>query len=164
MNLYVVRHAIAEDRRPELDDASRDLTEDGLRKLRRAVRGLRELRVRFDRVLTSPWLRARHTADALEPLCDEDPIETELLAQPPRAELLAMIAETTSAGQNGTAVVGHEPWLGELVSLLAFGDTRFGDALELKKGGVVWLEGSAVPSGMTIKAMLSPKVLRGLRK
>ena len=163
MQLYVVRHAIAEEAAEGQDDASRRLTSDGERKLRRVVHGLRQQRVRFDRILTSPWARARQTAEALHPLCDDTPIETDALTRSPTAELLAHIAEVTSANKHGTAVVGHEPWLGELVSLLAFGDTRFGDSLTLKKSGVVWLDGSAVPGGMMIRALVPPKFLRAIR-
>jgi phosphohistidine phosphatase len=163
MQLYVVRHAIAEDAAAGQDDGERELSGDGKRKLRAAVRGLRAARIRFDRVLTSPKLRAVQTADALAPLCDAPPIVTELLAQPPRNELLAQIAEITSGGKDGTAVVGHEPWLGELVALLAFGDTRFGEALTLKKASVTLLAGSAVPGGMTIRALVPPRLLRRLR-
>jgi len=163
MQLYVVRHAIAEEAAEGQDDASRKLTSDGERKLKRVVGGLRGLRVRFDRVLTSPWTRARQTADALAPLSNTTPVETELLTRSPSAELLAQIAEVTSASKRGTAVVGHEPWLGELVSLLAFGDTRFGDSLTLKKAGVVWLDGTAVPGGMMVRALVPPKFLRSIR-
>jgi phosphohistidine phosphatase len=95
----------------------------------------------------------------LQPLCDEPPLSTELLCQVPKSELLALIAELNET----TAVVGHEPWLGELVAWLAFGDTRHGDALCLKKGGVVWLEGSCVPGGMQLRAVLPPNVLRSVR-
>ena len=156
MNLFIVRHAIAEQGEP---DAERELTQEGARKMKRAVQGMRELGWSFERILTSPWRRAVATADLLAPLCDDDPITTELLCEKPRAELLALIAET---GQT-TAVVGHEPWLSELAAWLAFGDTRHGEAFELKKAGVVWLEGAAVPGGMKIRAMLPPKILRELR-
>ena len=77
-----------------------------------------------------------------------------LLEQYPGARDL--IAET---GQP-TAVVGHEPWLSELVAWLAFGDTRHSEAVVLKKAGVVVLEGAAVPGGMKLHAMVPPKVLR----
>ena len=56
----------------------------------------------------------------------------------------------------------YEPWLGELIAWLAFGDARHGEALMLKKAGVVWLEGSSVPGGMTVRAMMPPKLLREL--
>jgi phosphohistidine phosphatase len=165
MDVFVIRHAIAVEREPGQDDAARELTSDGVRKFKRAVQGLRELDWRFDRILTSPWQRALSTAELLAPLTDGPTISTELLCDRPRPELFALIAETSGAqeAQHATAVVGHEPWLSELVAWLAFGDPHHGEAIELKKGGVVWLEGTAVPGGMKIRAVLPPKVLRELR-
>jgi phosphohistidine phosphatase len=157
MHLFVIRHGIAEDAAPGQDDASRQLTDDGEKKMKKAVRGLRKAGVAFDRILTSPWARAHRTAELLRPLCDRV-IETSLLTAPPRSELLATIAELAE----DTAVVGHEPWLSELVAWLAFGDTRHGDAIDLKKGGVIWMEGSAVPGGMSLRALMPPKFLRTL--
>ena len=169
MHLFVVRHAIAEDAEPGQDDTARELTSDGARKFKRAVQGLRELRWTFTRVLTSPWKRALQTAELLKPVTDGPTIVTELLCDKPRPELFALIAETTlpegeeDDTRHATALVGHEPWLSELVGWLAFGDPQRGDALEIKKGSVVWLEGAAVPGGMKLRAMLPPKVLRELR-
>jgi phosphohistidine phosphatase len=156
MHLLVVRHAIAEERSPELDDESRELTKDGIRKLKAVVHALRDLDWKLDCVLTSPWTRALHTAQLLAPIASGKPITTSLLTGSPRAELLAQIAEQAV----GTiAVVGHEPWLGELVAWLAFGEQKLGEQLELKKAGVVWLEGSAMPRGMKLRALMPPKLL-----
>jgi phosphohistidine phosphatase len=159
MQLYVIRHAVAEDVGPGTEDAERELTCAGKTKLRQAVRGLRALDIRFERILTSPWKRAAQTARRLQSLAAGPPIATELLTQPPRAELLALIAERGET----TAVVGHEPWLGELAAWLAFGDTRHGEALIIKKCGVLWLEGTAVPGGMQLRAAIPPKLLRAMR-
>jgi phosphohistidine phosphatase len=161
MQLFVIRHAIAEDAGPGRDDAARELTEAGKAKLRRAVRGLRALDIAFERVLTSPWKRALQTARLLAPIvpaAGDGLVTTDLLTQPPRAELLALIAERNET----TAVVGHEPWLGELAAWLAFGNTKHGDALVLKKCGVLWLSGSAVPGGMQIHASIPPRLLRAI--
>jgi len=159
MQLFVIRHAVAEDAEPGREDAGRALTGAGKAKLRQAVRGLRALDVRFERILTSPWKRAAQTAELLAPIATGAPIATDLLAQPPRPELLALLAERNET----IAVVGHEPWLGELAAWLAFGDTRYGDALVLKKCGVLWLEGTAVPGGMQLRASVPPKLLRAIR-
>jgi len=164
MDVFVIRHAIAVDAEPGQDDASRELTSEGVRKFKQVVRGMRELGWSFDRVLTSPWERAVSTAALLKPITDGPTIVTDLLCDKPRSELLALIAETTTAeDRRATALVGHEPWLSELVAWLAFSDTRHGEALELKKGGIVWLSGTAVPGGMMLRAMLTPKILRELR-
>jgi phosphohistidine phosphatase len=165
MHLFVVRHAIAEAAEPGQEDAARELTSDGVRKFKRSVQGLRELGWTFERVLTSPWTRAIKSAELLAPLTDGPTISTELLCDKPRPELFALIAETSGPQEerNATAVVGHEPWLSELCSWLAFGDPHHGEAIEIKKGGVVWLEGHAIPGGMKLRAILPPKVLRELR-
>jgi phosphohistidine phosphatase len=70
----------------------------------------------------------------------------------------------TALHGHSVAVVGHEPWLGELIGWLTAGDPRAGEALVIKKGSVSWLEGSAVPGGMSLRALLPPRVLRALRE
>jgi len=152
MQLYVIRHGIAEDKAPDSDDKSRALTDDGRKRVKRVIKGLRELEVKFERILSSPWVRAVETAALLEPLCEREPAYTDLLCQSPRSQLLAMIAEQGA----DTAIIGHEPWLGELIAWLAFGDTRHSEAISLKKGGFAWLEGNAIPGGMKIRALVPP--------
>jgi len=58
MDLYLVRHAIAEDQADTGDD-DRALTEAGRAKMIRVTQGLRKLKVRPDLILTSPLRRAR---------------------------------------------------------------------------------------------------------
>lgn len=159
MHLYVIRHGEAQQAAPEHHDAARELTPDGEKKFRREVKGLRRLGWTFDRVFTSPWLRAKQTAALLEPLCDHEPEDTVLLAEPPTRELMQLVADTNA---EHVAVVGHEPWLTELVQWLALGDPHR-DSLVLKKGGIVWLSGVAMPAGMKLRAILPPRVLRALR-
>jgi phosphohistidine phosphatase len=158
MQLYVIRHGVAQDPEPDLGDDARALTPAGKAKLRRVVRGLRALDLRFARVLTSPWKRAAQTARLLAPLTQGEPIATELLTRKPGADLLALIADRNEP----TAVVGHEPWLGELVAWLAFGDSKYGEAVLLKKAGVVWLDGTVVPGGMQLCAVIPPRLLRAI--
>ena len=60
------------------------------------------------------------------------------------------------------ALVGHQPWLGELVYWLLMGDQANGSGFAFKRGGVAWLEGRPTPGRMMLRAFLPPKVLRGL--
>jgi phosphohistidine phosphatase len=164
MQLFVIRHATAEEARSGQPDSSRELTSDGARRFRREVRGMRALGWRFEHVFASPWLRAAQTAELLEPVGRGEPVPSELLCDRPRAELLAMLGGTggTEGRSRDIAVVGHEPWLGELASWLALGDPRHAHAFQLKKGGVIWLEGEAAPGAMVMRALLTPKLLRRL--
>jgi phosphohistidine phosphatase len=156
MELALVRHAVAEPKSAGGDDtdADRALTRDGRRRFRRVSAGLERLELRFDRLLHSPLRRAIETAELLEHLVD-GPIESEpLLATTPSDALLARVKGVRPA------LVGHQPWLGELLSWLVLGDPSRGSAWEWKKGGVALLEGDPEPGGMQVKAFLSPGVLR----
>ncbi len=158
MQLYVIRHAIAEERREGRVDAERALTDKGKARFGRAVLGLRRLDVRFTEILTSPWRRASETADLLAPLSEREPTALETLAMPPGERLLEELAKS----ETGTpALVGHEPWLSELIALLVVGDRGDGDPrFELKKGAVAHLVGSPRPGGMRLVALMPPKLLR----
>ena len=161
MELFVVRHAIAEDAAPGQADEARALTRDGRERFEQAVKGMRALGLRFERVLHSPWKRAAQTAELLQPIV-RGPLEaTPLLARAPSPALLKAISRHTEEGP--TAIVGHQPWLGETVAWLALGDTDLGDRIDLKKGGVVWLEGEPEIGKMRLRAYLPPRVLRALR-
>lgn len=161
MELLVIRHAIAVERSPEIEDADRQLTERGRRRFRQVVRGLRALDLRVDRILSSPWRRAAETADlALSLLRGTGSAEVcTQLTQSPRSELLTAIAST---GVPRVAVIGHEPWLGELIALLTTAESRHGETIPLKKGGVALLGGAVAPGGMRLHALLPPRVLRRL--
>lgn len=161
MELVVIRHAIAVERTPEMVDADRQLTDRGRRRFKQVVRGLRALDLRIDRILSSPWRRAAETADLALPLlrAGGSAAVCAHLTQSPRTELLSAIAE---AAVPRVAVIGHEPWLGELIALLTTGEARHGETIPLKKGGVAILEGAATPGGMSLRALLPPRVLRRL--
>lgn len=165
MQLLVIRHAIAALRRAEEDDSIRPLTRKGRRRFGRVVAGLAELGLAPSRVLHSPWTRAAATAELLRPLMEDDEAleATELLCQPPGPALLGAIADAQLPSPEASlAVVGHEPFLGELIGLLTTGSSATGESLELKKGSVAVLRGSPVSGGMTLCALLPPRVLREL--
>lgn len=156
MQLFVIRHATAVPRGGRAPDAERRLTPKGRRRWARAVRGLERLGTTFDRLYHSPWRRAVETADALADLVDGETVATRGLAREPTAALVAQLE-----GER-VALVGHQPWLGELVGILVFGEAREGARFDLKKGAVVWLEGDPRAGGMMIRAVLPPRVLRAL--
>ena len=63
MEIYLLRHAIAEAGRPGLKDADRALTEQGRDKLRRVLKRARGAGVKPDLILSSPYRRARETSE-----------------------------------------------------------------------------------------------------
>lgn len=150
MELFLIRHAIAEERRVGLVDADRELTDKGRARFALVVEHLQRTGFRFDEVYHSPWLRAAQTAELLAPLHDAELTPTEGLAQAPRADFFASLT-----GES-VACVGHEPWLSDTVSLLTIGDPR-GAWLRFKKGGVAWLRGMPRPGQMELRALMPPR-------
>lgn len=153
MELFLVRHAIAEARAAGRPDEDRALTPKGRQRFEAEVRGLLALGVAFDRLLHSPWRRAAQTAALLAPCCEVAPEPCEALARAPDPELLRALE-----GER-VALVGHEPWLSELAAWLCLGRAD-GSWLELKKGGVIWLGGPPEPGQMVLRALHPPRSLR----
>lgn len=136
------RHGIALDREDPTvtSDAERPLTEAGIRKTRSAAEGLQRMDMRFDRILTSPWLRATQTAAIL----------SDVLLLPPAQEFPELAGDRTPtdlvdalARDHGkrNLLVGHEPLLSATAVHILGGDW----ALDLKKSGACAIYVDALP-------------------
>ncbi len=165
MNLYIVRHAIAEQRGSnsnEAEDSQRGLTEAGRKKFRQAARGLSRLGTQIDLILTSPYLRAADTARILRKQLnlDKDHLLTmdDLSPAGDLSRLIADINEKYGAVQN-IALVGHEPGLSRLISVLLSGDPTL--PITLKKGGICCLSVGTLEYGRcaTLEWLLAPAQL-----
>src|SRR5262245_28874251 len=151
MELFLFRHAEAEPSTPETQDARRTLTLKGRERFARGVKGLENLEVELDRVYHSPWARAVESAELLAPILDGETVVTTLLARSPSQELLDILD-----GEH-VGLVGHEPWLSELLGWLVLGvranePGSGGELFEFEKGGVAWLGGRPEPGAMTLRA------------
>jgi phosphohistidine phosphatase len=153
LELWLIRHAEAVPRDLDLEDSMRPLTPKGRRRFEQEVRGLVALGVSFDALHHSPWLRAAETASALRPLVTGKILSTPDLARPPDERLLESLS-----GER-IALVGHEPWMSELLAWLVLGTREAAGGFAFKKGGVAWLEGEPRPAGMLLRALFPPKVL-----
>ena len=154
MELYLVRHAVAVAREQDFAEPDRPLTAEGTASFEAVVGGLKNLGIKLDRVYHSPWLRAIQTAELLSPLLQGESVVHAGLIATPGPELLADLQ-----GEQ-VALVGHRPWLNELLALMVTGNPDLGEHFVLKKGGIAHLSGEVVPGGMSLLALLTPKVLR----
>jgi phosphohistidine phosphatase len=160
--LYLVRHAIAEERGPEWpDDTTRPLSTHGITRMRDVVRGLGTLKLPITRILTSPLVRARQTADLLhDGLASHPPVEIlHALAAgaTPAAVLTALSAQPAA---EHLALVGHEPDLGHLAARL-IGTRR---PIPFRKGAVccIEIEGIPTPGAGALLWFAPPRLLRRL--
>ena len=136
MNLYLMRHAIAVDADENTEDQQRALTEKGRKKLERIARNFEKLDLEFDLILTSPYLRARQTADVVADtlaIKARNVLETENLTPLGFADKL--VEEITARGTlENLLIVGHEPFLSQLIGMLVAGDASL--SIEMKKAGL----------------------------
>jgi phosphohistidine phosphatase len=162
--LYFVRHGLAEERGDAWpDDTKRPLTEEGMARLRKAVRGLSRIDVAIDVVLTSPLVRARQTAEIVAGGLDPRPSIVNVDSLAPTGSYAAVLADLEKHSRKSRlALVGHEPMMGELAARLV--GSRH--PIEFKKGGVCRIDVENLPPAgpADLRWMLTPKILRALKK
>lgn len=160
MNLYLIRHAQAELLEAGQLDADRKLTPKGLEQAKTLRRTFEHLDVHLDVVYSSPWRRARQTAAALGSVAYHLEIMPELALAPDTLLVQKLLEMATQRPEGGLALVGHQPWMSELTSVLLTGDTRLAPNLEYKKCAVYALEVS--PAQCLLRFVLPSGVLRRL--
>lgn len=131
MEIYLLRHGIAEDSHPGGDEARR-LTADGREKCVQAAAGLRALAARFTVVWTSPLVRARETAELVAPSYTAEVHES--LANAPVKELLADLQSLPPDAV--VLLVGHEPQMSRTIEHLLGASTGW---VAMKKSGLAHL-------------------------
>lgn len=139
MELFFLRHAIAEDPTPKLIDSDRELTAEGRKKLNKVIKGMQKLELTFDLILASPYKRTIQTAqtvakklkiknleecDGLAPGGSFGALSNRIAKEPNTARIL---------------LVGHQPGLGMFASMLAFGQTAT-SILPFSKAGLCCVE------------------------
>jgi len=162
MNLYIIRHAIAVDEgTPEYQDNERPLTDKGRKKMRQIAKGMRNLGVDLDLILSSPYVRAKETAEVLAEVFkikSDIAFSDNLIPMGDPDVLIAEINEKHGTS-NTIALVGHEPQLTALMSMLV-ADNAVID-MTLKKGGVCRLSADDLHHSRkaTLEWLLTPSIL-----
>jgi phosphohistidine phosphatase len=128
MDLLLWRHAEAEDGE---DDLKRRLTERGEKQAHAMGAWIRKHQPKDLRIIVSPSVRTQQTAEALKL-----PFETNRKIGPDAcvSELIAASGWPTAKG--AVLIVGHQPSLGRLASLLLAGHES---EWSIKKGALWWL-------------------------
>jgi phosphohistidine phosphatase len=138
MDLYILRHAIAEERSRDAwpDDSLRPLTAKGKKRMTRIAEGMLALGLSFDVIYTSPFTRARETAEIVAAVFGmrKKLRETETLAVDGDPADLIKLIDSAKGEFESILLVGHEPYLSELISTLLLGDSSL--PLTMKKGGI----------------------------
>jgi phosphohistidine phosphatase len=163
MELYLIRHGIAEEQREDIKDEERKLTKEGKQKTEKVAKRLAELDLKFDFILTSPLVRASQTAEILIKARLGDKLE-ESTHLAPGGDISAWIADWLEPNTQSSkispetklALVGHEPDLGNWAELLMWGKTK--GSIVLKKAGTIGIKlpEKATPLGNSQMFLLTP--------
>lgn len=168
MDLYLVRHGIAVDQgMPGYPvDRERPLTETGIKRTKQAAKGLLQLAPDLQTIITSPYLRARQTADILAKVFRLHPqqIMTDSSLTPDGDPLITNKNLQSLQDKAPVALVGHEPHLSRLASFLI--SSRQDLAIHFKKAGMAkfTIPGTAMNEAAYLDWWLTPKQLRLIGK
>ena len=160
MDLYILRHGIAEEVSGTGHDRDRVLTSEGLEKTAETGKALRKLGIEFDVIFSSPFVRAWQTAEGIAEQLNCRKVLEPLEALGANSSAPAALNQLTSTTRKyaSVLVVGHEPILSELISLLLAGTSSL--SISMKKGGLCKL--SCVrpePGGARLEWLLTSKLL-----
>ncbi|BAY27481.1 phosphohistidine phosphatase SixA [Calothrix sp. NIES-2100] len=141
MELYLIRHGIAEDRTADIKDEDRVLTKEGRQKTEKVAQRLVKLDLHFNLILTSPLARARQTAEILIAAGLSSQIEESHHLAPDgniHSWLKDWLEPRNYAQNSQIALVGHEPCLSQWAEILLWGDAKA--SLVLKKAGMIGIK------------------------
>ncbi len=158
MQIYLLRHGIAEDAKPGGRDADRALTSEGKKKLREVLRHAKQAGVSPALVLTSPLRRALETAQVAAAVFQykDEPLRTETL-QPASDPEDAWSEIRVHKDAKELLLVSHEPLVGMLSAYLLGSPALH---IDFKKGALLRIDVAhfrAAPHGV-LKWMLTPKL------
>lgn len=163
MELYILRHAIAVARGSVgfQDDSQRPLTDEGAKKMARVAQGMLALGFSLDAIYSSPFVRARQTAEIVaDAFKAHEKLEfTPHLQVDGNPESLLKLVDKVHGPEASLMLVGHEPYLGSLISILIAGTDEL--SITLKKGGLCKLTASKLRYGRcaSLEWLLTPRVL-----
>ncbi len=158
MQIYLLRHGIAEDARPGLRDFDRALTPEGNEKLRRVLARARAAGAAPTAILSSPLRRAVQTAQAAAEILRYSGKIVQTSALIPDAPPAGVWDEIRDrGGEPAVLLASHEPLMSSLAAFLLDSPTLI---VDMKKAALVRIDcerTGPAPSGV-LKWMLTPAV------
>jgi phosphohistidine phosphatase len=158
MELYLLRHGIAEDRAPSGRDPDRALTEEGRHKLRKVLKRAQQAGVEPSLIISSPYKRALETAEiAASELKYAGEILRSGTLTPDSSPPSVWSEIKEHRDEPSILLAGHEPLFGTTVAWL-LGSTH--QMVAFKKAALVRIDVhtfSAQPQGI-LQWMLTPKL------
>jgi phosphohistidine phosphatase len=166
MRLSFLRHGIAADRESPAykNDSERPLTAKGQRRMRRIAEGMQALGLSYDLMLSSPYLRAKQTAEIVAQVLSpaNDVLLVEMLTPEGNPRQVIDALHTDHRDREDVLLVGHEPYLSHLISTLLTGGPNL--SVVMKRGGLCALDVETLRFGRcaSLVSLLTPSQIRRL--
>jgi phosphohistidine phosphatase len=163
VDLFIIRHGKAEEYSPKLkSDSKRKLTEEGKKELELISKGLKNLNIKIDCIISSPLNRAMETSEILSQylIVKEKKITLWDELKPESNVLDTHEKISTFSPDSKILLVGHEPHLTNLISSII--SPRGNVSINLKKGGFVAIRITNSKSKIegSLRSVLTPKQLK----
>ena len=162
MKIYLIRHGNATDMEDAdfEEDAKRQLSVKGHDKMLMIASALKNLGIKPDMIVSSPYVRAVQTAQILKKVldCRKDLAIQDALV--PLGEVNGIIGEIKEKyNVDELILVGHEPCLSALIGMLTSGTPDL--LIALKYGGVccISVDDLRVKQIAVLEWLLTPKIL-----
>src|SRR5216684_1358866 len=134
MEIYILRHGVAEEGHGGMRDADRALTAEGASKLKSVLRRTRAVNVEPSIILTSPYRRARETAQIAAEVLRGGPSVVETKALTPESTPESVWDEIRAhKSESQIMIVGHEPLFSSVYAFLLGSPSV---QIDVKKGSV----------------------------
>jgi phosphohistidine phosphatase len=158
MQIYLLRHGIADDQRPGHSDSERALTSEGRDKLRRVLKRAHSADVKPSAILSSPYRRALETAEvAVDVLGFSGKVERTQALVPEASPQDTWNEIRSHKNEEAILLASHEPLMSSLASFLLNSPAL---QVDMKKAALVRIDVDRVgaqPQGV-LKWMLTPAV------
>jgi phosphohistidine phosphatase len=166
MDLFILRHGEAGKKLATGNrDFERSLTVAGQKEVADIAKSLKDLGIKFDFILTSPLKRAHQTAAIVSKIFkNEKKMEdwNELKPEGNRLELYRKLTQFQQ--QSSVLIVGHEPYLSDMISEIIF--DRKGKHVVLKKAGLakIGITSASPKLHGELKWLLTPRHMKNMAR
>lgn len=159
LELYMIRHGPAGKTMEDgINDDKRPLTKKGNEKMKDIAKALRDQKISFDMILTSPLLRSMETAEIVNDYCGatKEVTITDLLIPGASCNNLIKFLNKFKEAKR-IAIIGHEPFLSSFASYCI--SKNMTSLMKLKKGGILKVEinDTIRPGRCILSALMEPK-------
>jgi phosphohistidine phosphatase len=159
MEIYLLRHGIAESDSPTGRDSDRTLTEEGRAKLRHVLKIMADGGVRPELIISSAYVRAKQTAEIAKELlgCKNEILFSDALVPEADPQDIWQEIRTVHRASDCILLASHEPLMGRCMGFLLGAPDLL---VDFKKGAIVRvdLENFGLHPRGILRWMLIPKL------